>query len=139
MFTHAEFEKLLDAQDDTVLETRPYPGMYYVTYPQYAFITPDAEEFIRITRAPKAGGDNGLRFWLEAEFLDDWRGRESSLLDYLMGASFDPIDAHVFDKLVVTHCSGLVVPPALPLAMGKAFIGALLMLLAHGTYRLCGG
>jgi hypothetical protein len=50
MFTLAEFEQLLDAQDDTVLETCPY----YVTCPQYAFTTPDAEEFIRITRAPRS-------------------------------------------------------------------------------------
>ncbi len=127
MFTRAEFEQLLHAQDGAVLETRPYPGMYYVTYPQYAFITPDAEEFIRITRAPKASGDNGLRFWLEAEFLDDWRGRESYLLEYLTGARFDPVDACAFDELVVAQCSGLVVPPALPLAGGKAFVGALLM------------
>lgn len=62
MFARAKSGQLPYAQDDTVLETRLYPGMYYVTYLQYAFITPDAEEFIRVTRAPKAGGDNSLRF-----------------------------------------------------------------------------
>jgi hypothetical protein len=46
MHVCAEFEQLL--------ETRPYPGMCYVTCPSYAFTTPDAEEFIRITRAPRA-------------------------------------------------------------------------------------
>lgn len=126
MFCRDDFEKLLQNERRT-LQHMVFRGLYYTCYPQYAFGVPDGEESIRITRAPRTHGENGLRFWLAAELADDWRGRESYLPAYLSGAGFEPIDEAAFNRLVAMHCSGLIVPPSLPLAQGQAFLGALLM------------
>ena len=127
MFCRGDYDQLVQVEGTGLQYLGAYRGLYYTCYPQYAFRVPDGEESIRITRAPKAEGDNGLRFWLAAELADDWRGRESYLPNYLSGAFFEPIDELSFNDLVATHCSGLVVPPRLPLVVGQAFLGGLLM------------
>jgi len=127
MFCRIDFDKLVQTESSRLQYLGAYRGLYYVCYPQYAFQVPEGEESIRITRAPKAPDDNGLRFWLAAELADDWRGRESYLHGYLSGAYFEPIDEQQFDNLVATHCSNLIVPPTLPLAREQRFLGALLM------------
>lgn len=127
MFCRIDFEKLVQAEGSRLQHLGAYRGLYYVCYPQYAFEVPDGEESIRITRSLKALDDNGLRFWLAAELADGWQGRESYLQSYLSEAYFEPIDEQQFDDLVATHCSGLIVPPRLPLARDQAFLGALLM------------
>lgn len=47
-----------------------YRGLYSTFYNQFAFIVPDSEESIRISRAPKLIQDNGVEFWLAAELQD---------------------------------------------------------------------
>jgi len=126
MFCRDDFEKLLQDEGGEVYHA-VFRGLYYTCYPQYAFCVPDGEESIRITRAPRERGENGLRFWLAAEWADDWRGRESYLPAYLSGAGFEPIDEAAFNSLVAMHCSGLIVPPPLPLVHGQVFLGGLLM------------
>ena len=107
-----------------------YEGLYYVTYPQHAFRVPDSEQTIRITRAPKIAGDNGLRFWICAERIADWHDREEYFLPYLLRATFEKIGEAELNKLIACHCSELIAPPDLPLCARRGFIGGLLM---HST------
>lgn len=127
MFCRIDYDQLVQAEGSRLQYLGAYRGLHYTFYPQYAFQVPDGEESIRITRSPKAQGDNGLRFWLAAELAAGWRERESYLHSYLSGAYFEPIDELTFNDLVATHCSSLVAPPMLPLSSGQAFLGALLM------------
>ena len=117
----------LHAVDANDHHLRYYRGMYFVTYPQYAFRVPDSEETIRIARAPKRPGDNGLCFWLAAEHLDDWSSRKSFYLPYLQGAAFERISEDQFKEMVATQCSGLLCHPQLPLKHGGKFVGAMVM------------
>lgn len=127
MFERSDFECLASNEGEKLQFLSAYRGLRYVYYPQYAFTVPDGEESIRITHAPKALGDNGLRFWLSAELADNWQGRETYLLPYLSGAYFEPISEAAFNKLVAENCAGLINPPDLPLISKQVFIGALLM------------
>ena len=127
MFCRIDYDKMLQIEDGRLQYLGAYRGLHYICYPQYAFHVPDGEESIRITRSPKAQGDNGLRFWLAAELADNWQGRESYLQDYLSGAYFEQINETTFNDLVATHCRGLVAPPVLPLVSQQVFLGALLM------------
>lgn len=127
MFCRTDYEKLVQKEGSRLQYLGTYRGLYYVCYPQYAFQVPDSEESIRITRSPKALGDNGLHFWLAAEITDNWQGQWSYLHSYLSDAYFEPINEQQFNDLIATRCSGLVVPPRLPLAQDQAFLGALLM------------
>lgn len=127
MFSRREFEDLMATEKDRLSLLGRYRGICHLEYPQYAFHPPDGEEGIRISRAPKSKGDDGLRFWIAAVLADDWRGRESYLFGYLSGAYFESLDEPSFDSLVKSHCGGLIVPPSLPLGKGQAFLGALLM------------
>jgi hypothetical protein len=126
MFSRTDFEAWQTLQESH-LSTSEYYGLYYTEYPQFAFRSHFSEESIRITRAPKTPGDNGLRFWLAAELADDWRGRESYFKSYVSGAAFEPVTESFFNDLVAGHCMGLVVPPPMPLASGAMFQGGLLM------------
>lgn len=127
MFCRRDFEDLVAIDQARLHLLAGYRGIYYVEYPQFAFQVPDGEESIRISRAPKSKGDNGLRFWIAAELADNWKGRESCLLGYLSGGYFEPLDELSFDSLVKSNCVGLIVPPGLPLGHGQTFLGALLM------------
>ena len=106
---------------------RYYQGLHFVTYPQFAFIVPDSEETIRISRAPKNEGDNGLRFWLAAENLDDWATRESFYRPYLHGAAFEQISEDEFNEMVAEQCKDLICQPSQPLKRGGKFVGAMMM------------
>jgi hypothetical protein len=106
---------------------RFYRGLYFITYPQFAFRVPDSEETIRISRAPKRDEDNGLHFWLAAEHLDDWSTRTSFYLPYLQNAAFEQISEDRFNELVAAQCSELLCQPQLPLKNSGKFVGAMLM------------
>jgi hypothetical protein len=127
MFCRKDYDQLVQVEGSRLQHLGRYRGLYYICSPQCAFHVPDGEESIRITRSSKAERDNGLRFWLAAELANDWRGRESYLLNYLSDAYFEPIEELPFNDLVATHCGGLVVPPTLPLLSGQAFLGGMLM------------
>ena len=127
MFCRNDFDEFIQIESNRLqLPFASYRGLYYICYPQHAFRVPDGEESIRISRAPKAEGDNGLRFWIAAEQLECWR-EPSRLLDYLSGGYFEPIAEAPFNELAAEHCSGLIVPPELPLKSGSTFLGGLLM------------
>jgi hypothetical protein len=127
MFDRNDFNHLAKIEGERLQFLSAYRGLHYTCYPQHAFNVPDAEEFIRITRAPKAIGDNGLYFWLSAELTNSWKGRESYLLPFLSGAYFEPISEAGFNGLVADTCASLIKPPDLPLIRKQRFIGALLM------------
>jgi len=88
---------------------------------------PDSEELIRIARAPKQSGESGLRFWLAAEYLDDWSSRESFYRPYLQGAAFERISEEQFNEMVAAQCSELLSQLQLPLKASGKFVGAMMM------------
>jgi hypothetical protein len=127
MFSRSEFEDLVAIEKDRLHLLWSYRGISYLEYPSCAFHTPYSEESIRISRAPKLEGDNGLRFWIAAVLGDNWSGRKSFLRGYLSGGYFDSITHQDFESLVESYCVGLVAPPGLPLGSGAEFLGGLLM------------
>jgi hypothetical protein len=87
MFNRSDFDQL-SGKEVTYWSARDgCRGLYYVTYPAFAFQYPDSQETIRIARAPKQQGENGLKFWLHAECVDWHPERESYFLGYVLTPS----------------------------------------------------
>lgn len=103
-----------------------YRGLCSTYYNKFAFRVPASEESIRISRAPKIEQDNGLVFWLAAEFQDDWDGREKYFRPYIEESDFKVLSESEFNFMVLSQCADLIVKPTLPLNSGR-FIGALAM------------
>ncbi len=127
MFDRTKFEALASENLNLWDYRSAYRGLSYCIYPQHAFSLPDSEQMIRIARAPKEIDDSGLKFWINAEFLDDWRDRESYFQPYLAASLFRPIDEQEFNRLVREQVQGLVVPIDLPLHPLTGFVGGLAM------------
>lgn len=128
MFSREDLERLDSALLGDGHFVRSYPGLHYVVYPQYAFRVPDAEQYIRITRAPRQPGDNGLRFWVSAELAHEPNApRPAHLASYLQEARFDPVSEAEIHRIVEERCSDLLVPPVLPLHPPGGFLGGLEM------------
>jgi len=127
MFTRNDLESIDQATLTDWRFVACYPGLYYTVYFQYAFREPSAEEKIRITRAPKQLGDNGLRFWLSAEWAEGWRERKEYFPSYVRSAAFEPITEDKFNLLVAEQSSELLVQPSLPLHSKQGFVSALLL------------
>ncbi len=107
---------------------RPYPGLHYQVYPQHAFRVPDSEQHVRITRAPKEPGDNGIRFWVSAEVAEQANAPLAThLIPYITGAQFRAVSESEFNRLVAGQCSELLAPPTLPLHSSRGFVGAVAM------------
>lgn len=123
MFTKTD----LDQVEFNIHRLAGYPGLYFVTYPQYAFNEPYSEQTIYICRTPKRAGDNGMRFWLAAELCQGWGHREKFYKSYLKAAEFRPISEEKFNTLVAEQCFDLITQPQLPLNQSGKFVGALLM------------
>jgi hypothetical protein len=111
-----------------------YPGLHYAVFPQHAFRVPDSEQTIRITRAPKRSGDNGLQFWVSAECANSPSGnydqstrdrRAEKAANYFRGARFRNIDEVEFNSIVRGQCTELLIVPNLPLHEPQGFIGAI--------------
>ena len=118
------FSVLRDRQKATKSDC---PGLYYVTYPGIAFRCSASQQIIRITRAPKRQGENGLNFWLHAEWMD-WRpGGESYFPGYVSDAQFEEISEAVFNQMVADQAFELIAPLKQPLHESTGFVGALLM------------
>lgn len=127
MFNRLEFESLpVEKLSDCNYRTA-YRGLRYCVYPQYAFSVPDSEQMIRITRSPKEPGDSGLKFWINAELLDDWSNREQYLHPYLLDSQFRPISEDEFNELVTANTQDLVTPLELPLHVSSGYLGGLAM------------
>ncbi|WP_339526830.1 hypothetical protein [Pseudomonas sp. EA_35y_Pfl2_R111] len=127
MFTYTEFSKLGKKLLSDSINFERYPGLYYVTYPQYSFTVPDGEETIRISRAPKTSNDDGMKFWLASEWLAGWHGKEELFSSYITDSAFEKITEDEMNFEIFTQCSGLISPPPLPVIGGQEFIGALMM------------
>jgi hypothetical protein len=127
MFDRSNFEALNAEQFGDLHFAHFYRGLHYGVYPQFAFNPPESEQMIRITRAPKESGDNGLKFWINAELLDDWGGRTELLLPYLSKSEFRLISEEEFNRSVVAQASDLVAPLHLPLHRPVGFVGGLAM------------
>jgi len=127
MFGRIDLESLEQSQLTDRWFVDCYPGLHYVVYPQYAFRVPDSEETIRIARAPKLDGDNGLRFWLSAEWLQGWDGREQLMSSYTASAEFEVVSEAEFNAVVAAHSGELLASPALPLHPQLGFVGALIL------------
>jgi hypothetical protein len=107
---------------------RLYPGLHYVVYPQVAFRDMDSEQYLRITRAPRQPGDNGVKFWVSAEMADTTNApRATYLAPYLLKAQLRSTSEGEFNRLIAEHCSHLLVSPLLPLHGPQGFVGALVM------------
>jgi hypothetical protein len=127
MFDRSDFDQI---SSERLLHWRAHnncPGIYYITYPQSAFETRSSEECIRVTRVQKRQGENGLNFWLYAEWQDDWAGRESYFPGYVSDAQFEEISEAVFNQMVADHSISLIAPLKQPLHESTGFVGALLM------------
>lgn len=127
MFSRIDFFDIAEGINNRLHRLGCYPGLHFHRYPQFAFDPPDGEEGIRITRAPKCPGDSGLNFWLCAEWMADWRGREAYFVGYLSGASFEAINEREFNDLVAARCTHLIAKLALPLNTSGTFMGAILL------------
>ena len=130
MFTRSEFEAYVAGPMLTTWHrATTYSGLHYATYPQHAFQTPDAEEYIRIARAPKQYKDNGIWFWLAAECTSNPPRTIQDTLKYarrLATSEFRPYSEADFNSLVESQCTSLLDPPPLPLGRTK-LLGALAM------------
>jgi hypothetical protein len=127
MFSRIDLESLEQPQLTDGRFVACYPGLHYTVYPQHAFRVPDSEETIRITRAPKLHGDNGLRFWLSAEWARGWSGREQYMSSYSANAVFEVISEAEFNTMVAVQSGELLVPQPLPLHSQQGFVGALVL------------
>ena len=127
MFERKDFQSIAAQLPARMHRLGCYPGVNFHVYPQYAFSPPDGEQTIRITRAPKALGDNGIDFWLCAEWLQDWRGRENFFAGYLSESAFESISEKTFNDLVAEQCAGLMIKRELPLKVTGRFVGAVLL------------
>lgn len=127
MFDKNDFDQIPREQLLHYGSGRRYPGIYFVTYRQDAFRTPDGEECIRVTRAPNPKNDNGLRFWLYAELQNDWCRRLEYFAGYVSDSQFESISEAEFNQLVADQANELVAPLKLPLHEPTGFIGALMM------------
>ncbi|WP_339508322.1 hypothetical protein [Pseudomonas sp. RL_35y_Pfl2_P42] len=127
MFDRSDFDQLSSEQLTFWTAHNDCPGLYYVTYPAIAFRCSASQEIIRITRAPKRQGENGLNFWLHAEWMD-WRpGGENYFPGYVSDAQFEEISEAVFNQMVADHAFELIAPLKQPLHESTGFVGALLM------------
>ncbi|MCR6667999.1 MAG: hypothetical protein NVV69_18745 [Methyloversatilis sp.] len=127
MFDRSHFEGLKAEQLADFHFARFYRGLHYDVHPQFAFNPPDSEQMIRITRAPKEAGDNGLKFWINAEHLDDWDGRTEFLRPYLSASEFRSITEEEFNRAVAAQALDLIAPLQLPLHQPVGFVGGLAM------------
>jgi hypothetical protein len=127
MFNRHDLEELTKEQLTHWQIVAAYPGLYYATYPSSAFETSSSEECIRVTRAQKSPNENGLRFWLTSEWLDDWKGREKYFPDYVFGAQFEKISEAEFNKLVAEQSHQLSAPLKQPIHEPNGFVGAMMM------------
>ena len=127
MFNRSSFDQLSETQLRYWQSHNDCPGLYYVVYPSNAFVCSASQETIRITRAPKRQAENGLNFWLHAEWID-WRpGGESYFPGYVTGAQFEEISEAVFNQMVADQAIDLIAPLRQPLHESTGFMGALLM------------
>lgn len=127
MFDRSDFDQLSSEQLTFWTAHNDCPGIYYTVYPQSAFQTRSSEECIRVTRVCKRQGENGLNFWLFAEWID-WRpGGESYFAGYVSGAKFEKISEAVFNQMVADRTIDLIAPLKQPLHESTGFVGALLM------------
>ncbi|MES2599088.1 MAG: hypothetical protein V4662_27420 [Verrucomicrobiota bacterium] len=126
MFSRSDLQALSEDELTSWAWSGGYPGLHYTVYPQFAFSPPDSEQHIRLTRAPRVHGDNGLRFWLSSEWGQDWTGREIYFSSYIHGAAFEQISEEEFLRWVREASAGLIVPLSLPLNPSGHFLGALL-------------
>lgn len=127
MFERKDFQNVVAQLPARMHRLACYSGVNFHVYPQYAFSEPSGEQTIRITRAPKANGDSGIDFWLCAEWLQDWRGRESYFVGYLSDSAFEPLNEQRFNDLVAEQCAALIMKPELPLNSKGDFVGAVLL------------
>lgn len=127
MFNRASFESWLPDELQHWQYRGAYRGLSYCVHPQYAFSSPSSEQGIRITRSPKEPGDSGLKFWINAESLGNWRDGETYFQRYLAASQFRPIDEGEFNKIVATQTHDLVVPITLPLHSSAGYVGGLAM------------
>ena len=136
MFSRTDLDLLNDASFVDWRYCGSYPGLHYAVFPQYAFSVPDSEQTIRITRAPKRPGDNGLQFWVSAENADsppaahDRRTRDrraAQAANYFRSANFRDINEAEFSSIVRRQCADLLAKPVLPLHEPQRFIGAIAM------------
>ena len=127
MFDRSDLDALEDASLRDWRYMRCYPGLHYVVYPQFAFRVPDSEQTIRITRAPKHSGDNGLRFWISAELAESTLTTTGFNAPYFRSASFKRIGETEFNRIVQGQCAELSISVSLPLHEPSGFIGALSM------------
>ncbi len=127
MFTRSDLEKIPVEQLTHWKTVTHYPRLYYITYPLSAFRNASSEECIRVTRARRQIEDNGLRFWLSEEWLDDWRGREVHFSKYVRNAEFELISEDDFNRIVAEQASRLIAPFEQPLHPPSGFICAQLM------------
>ncbi len=132
MFLRKDLDALDDSQLNSCWVSDCYPGLHFTVYPQFAFNVPDSEEKIRVTRAPKLAGDEGLRFWLAAEraygWMHPWQEIESYFPKYIRGAAFERISEEEFAASIQSVTAGLVVPLASICGpCSGRFVGALQM------------
>lgn len=127
MFDRSHFEALKKEQLGDLHFARCYRGLHFSVFPQFAFDPPDSEQMIRITRAPKEAGDNGLKFWINAELLGDWGGRTEFLSPYFAASKFRPLTAEEFNRMVAAQTQDLLASLHLPLHHSGGYVGGLAM------------
>jgi len=104
-----------------------YRGLGYHVHSPEAFSVPESEQMLRIARAPREANDNGLKFWIHAESLDDWGHRQEYFHPYLSSSRFRRMDEGEFNRLVAERTRELVVPLPLPLHPPTGYLGGLAM------------
>lgn len=127
MFDRSHFEVFRLEKLDDLHFSRFYRGLHYVVYPQFAFNPPDSEQMIRIARAPKETGDNGLKFWINAELLDDRSSRTEFLHPYLAASKFRLLKEEEFNGIVLNQARDLVASLHLPIHQPVGYVGGLAM------------
>jgi hypothetical protein len=127
MFDRSDFDQLSSEQLTFWTAHNRCPGLYYVVYPRIAFRSEESQQCIRVTRARKRQGENGLNFWLFAEWMDWPPGGESCFPGYVSDAQFEEISEAVFNQMVADQAIGLIAPLQQPLHESTGFVGAILM------------